>query len=127
MLADSFGRPLRFILTPGQRGDILTAPALLAGFTGDYVLGDKAYDSNDFRQIIAETGAIAVIPSNRSRKVLIPHDPVIYKMRNLIEMLKQTQALQALRNPLRPQGHILPGLLSHRRRHDLDAMNVDSP
>lgn len=85
MLADSLGRPLRFILTPGQSGDILTAPALLAGFTGDYVLGDKAYDSNDFRQTIAETGAIAVIPSNRSRKVLIPHDPVIYKMRNRIE------------------------------------------
>ena len=85
MLADSFGRPLRFILTPGQSGDILTAPALLAGFIGDYVLGDKAYDSNDFRQIIADTGAIAVIPSNRSRKVLIPHDPVIYKMRNRIE------------------------------------------
>lgn len=53
--------------------------------TNRLVLGDKAYDSNDFRQIIAETGAVAVIPSNRSRKVLIPHDPVIYKMRNRIE------------------------------------------
>lgn len=85
MLADSLGRPLRFILAPGQTGDILLAPTLLDGFSGDYVLGDKAFDSNQFRQTIADTGAIAVIPSNRSRKVIIPHDPVIYKLCNRIE------------------------------------------
>lgn len=85
MLADGLGRPLRFILTPGQAGDVLSAPALLDGFTPSAVLADKAYDSNAFRQIIAQTGAEAVIPSNRSRKTLIPHDPVIYKLRNRIE------------------------------------------
>lgn len=85
MLADSLGRPLRFILTPGQAGDVLSAPALLDGFTPRAVLADKAYDSNAFRQIVAQTGAEAVIPSNRSRKTLIPHDPIIYKLRNRIE------------------------------------------
>lgn len=85
MLADSLGRPLRFILTPGQTGDVLSAPALLDGFTAEAVLADKAYDSNAFRQIVAGTGAEAVIPSNRTRKVLIPHDPTIYKLRNRIE------------------------------------------
>lgn len=85
MLADSLGRPLHFILTPGQTGDICSAPALLEGWTAQAVLADKAYDSNAFRQIIAQTGAEAVIPSNRSRKVLIPHDPIVYKLRNRIE------------------------------------------
>lgn len=85
MLADSLGRPLRFILTPGQAGDVLSAPALLDGFTPSAVLADKAYDSNAFRQIVAATGAEAVIPSNRTRKTLIPHDPIIYKLRNRIE------------------------------------------
>lgn len=33
MLADALGRPLRFILTPGQTGDITQAPALLASRT----------------------------------------------------------------------------------------------
>ena len=85
MAADTLGRPLRFILTAGQSGDILAAPALIDGFDTEAVLADKAYDSNALRAIIADAGAKAVIPSNRSRKVIIPHDPAIYKHRNRIE------------------------------------------
>ena len=85
MVADTLGRPLRFILTAGQTGDILAAPALLDGFEAHAVLADKAYDSNALRAIIAHQGAEAVIPSNRSRKTIIPHDPTIYKHRNRIE------------------------------------------
>ena len=85
MVCDTLGRPLRFILTAGQRGDILIAPALLDGFEAKAVLADKAYDSNALRQLIADNGAEAVIPSNRSRKVVIPHDEVAYKDRNRIE------------------------------------------
>jgi transposase len=85
MVCDGLGRPLRFVLTAGQRHDSLTAKALLDGFDAQAVLADKAYDSNDLRAFIAETGAEAVIPSNRSRKVLIPHDETAYKDRNRIE------------------------------------------
>jgi len=45
MAVDGRGRPLRLILTPGQRGDALLAPALLEGLTPRRVLADKAYDS----------------------------------------------------------------------------------
>jgi len=85
MLADTLGRPLRFILTPGQSGDILAAPALLDGFAAKAVLADKAYDSSALRQIIADIGAEAVIPSNRTRKVIIPHNAATYRHRNRIE------------------------------------------
>jgi transposase len=85
MLADALGRPLRFILTPGQTGDITQAPALLQGQSGNAVIADKAYDSNALRAIIADMGAEAVIPSNRCRKLPIPHDAVAYKHRNRIE------------------------------------------
>ena len=85
MLADALGRPLRFIVTPGQTGDITQAPTLLKGQAGDAVLADKAYDSNTLRALIAEMGANAVIPSNRSRKAIIPHDTAVYKLRNRIE------------------------------------------
>lgn len=85
MLADALGRPLRFILTPGQTGDITQAPALLHGQEGEAVLADKAYDSNALRAIIAAMGAEAVIPSNRCRKTVIPHDTILYKQRNRIE------------------------------------------
>lgn len=76
MLADTFGRPLRFRITPGQASDIASAPALLA---------DKTYDGNDLRSQIAAMDAEAVIPSKRNRKVPIPHDARIYKHRNQIE------------------------------------------
>ena len=75
MLADSLGRPLRFILTGGHTHDIVAAPALLDGIDGAAVIADKAYDSNDLRQTIADAGMLAVIPSKRLRKVQIPHDP----------------------------------------------------
>ena len=37
------------------------------------------------RTLIAEAGAEAVIPSNRTRKVLIPYDAAAYRLRNRIE------------------------------------------
>jgi transposase len=58
---------------------------LLEGQAGDAVLADKAYDSNAFREVIAAMGAKAVIPSNRARKIIIPHDAETYKQRNRIE------------------------------------------
>jgi len=85
MLADALGRPLRLIVTAGQVGDITQAPALLEGQNGDAVLADKAYDSKALRTIIADMNAEAVIPSNRSRKIIIPHDATTYKQRNRIE------------------------------------------
>lgn len=85
MLADALGRPLRFIVTAGQASDITQASALLQGQAGRAVLADKAYDSNALRAIIAAMGAEAVIPSNRTRKVPIPHDADTYKHRNRIE------------------------------------------
>jgi len=85
MLADSLGRPLRFILTPGQVGDITQAPALLEGRRAQHVIADTAYDSRALRDTIAAMGATAVIPTNPTRKHHIPHDRVIYRLRNRIE------------------------------------------
>ncbi len=85
MICDTFGRPLRFMLTAGQRHDNLTAKALLEGFQAQAVLADRAYDNNDLRKAISAMGAQAVIPSTRSRKVPIAHDAAVYKERNRIE------------------------------------------
>lgn len=85
MLADALGRPLRFILTPGQAGDITQAPALLEGQTADHVIADTAYDSRALRDIIQAIGAQAVIPSNPTRKHPFEHDPAVYRLRNRIE------------------------------------------
>ena len=85
MLADALGRPLRFIITAGQAGDITQAPALLDGQAGHAGIADKAYDSKALRETIAGIGAEAVIPLNRCRRIAIPHHAAAYKLRNRIE------------------------------------------
>ena len=85
MACDSLGRPVRFLLAAGQSHDILAAPALIEGFAPLAVMADRAYDFNAFRDVIAQAGAEAVIPSTRSRKTPIPHNPVLYRLRNRIE------------------------------------------
>ncbi len=85
MACDSLGRPLRLLIAAGQSHDILAAPALIAGLTPQTVMADRAYDSNALRQEIDKIGAKAVIPSTRSRKAPIPHDPILYRLRNRIE------------------------------------------
>lgn len=85
MAVDALGRPLRLILTPGQRGDAPLAPALLDGLSPRRVLADKAYDSNALRELIATMGAEAVIPCNPTRKKMIPYDFEAYKVRNTVE------------------------------------------
>lgn len=63
MICDTLGRPLRFMLTAGQRHDNLTAKALLEGFRAEAVLPDRAYDNNDLRQAIADI--LRQIPCSR--------------------------------------------------------------
>ena len=46
----------------------------------------RAMEKNQRRgRIVAGLGATAVIPSNRTRKIIIPHDATAYKQRNRIE------------------------------------------
>ena len=73
------------LLTPGQAADIKSAPALLEGMVAHGVIADKGYDSNALRALISQAGMAVVIPSNRTRKVLIPYDAHLYKTRNRIE------------------------------------------
>lgn len=49
------------------------------------LIGDKGYDSNWFRQALAEKGIAPCIPSNRTRKRSLPYDPVLYRQRHKIE------------------------------------------
>ncbi len=85
MAVDGLGRPLKLILTPGQRGDAPLAPALLEGLSLRRVLADKAYDSNALRELIAGLGTEAVIPRNPTRRRTIPYDFEAYKFTNTVE------------------------------------------
>ncbi|RFD21487.1 hypothetical protein DY926_00640 [Komagataeibacter melaceti] len=77
--------PLHFIITTGQVADITHAQALLADQKGASVIVGKTYDSNALRALVTQMGAESVIPCNRTRKIIIPHDTRAYKLRNCIE------------------------------------------
>jgi transposase len=51
------------------------------------LIADKAYDTNAFRQLLAERGVLAIIPSSARRKPPIPHKPQIYRQRSRIERM----------------------------------------
>ena len=85
-MTDGYGRIAAFSLTPGNVADISAAPALLATMPAPRrLLGDRGYDANSLRAVLARAGTEAVIPSTRSRKRPIPHDVRAYRARNLIE------------------------------------------
>ncbi len=86
---DALGNPVRLLLTAGQASEYGQANALIEGFDADYVLADKGYDSDEFVEIVAKTGAVAVIPSRRHRKEQRDYDRELYKERNLVERLFQ--------------------------------------
>jgi transposase len=66
---DALGNPLRFLLTGGQAHDLTQAHELIAGYQSEYVIADKGYDAQPFRQSIQEKGMTPVIPPRSSRPV----------------------------------------------------------
>lgn len=48
-------------------------------------MADAAYDSDMFRQVITDKGALAVIPNNPSRARKYPLDKHLYAQRHLVE------------------------------------------
>jgi transposase len=84
---DALGRPLCFLLTPGQAADCRQARALLEGLAFERLIGDRGYDTDEPRDWAEELGAEAVIPSKRNRKAPIPHDRAAYRERHRVENL----------------------------------------
>ena len=85
-VVDARGNLGRFILLPGQRHDSVGVAPVLDGIEVSALLADKAFDSNAIRALIAERGAVAVIPSKADGSVPIPHDAEMYNWRHLVEI-----------------------------------------
>ena len=84
-VVDGLGNPVDFVLTGGEVHDSVCADALLDGKSADFVLADKAYDSNKILEKIEAMDAVAVIPPKTNRKEQREYDKHYYKDRNLVE------------------------------------------
>jgi len=82
---DGVGKPVKFILTPGQDHDITQGPALLADVDPDRVIADRGYDSDAFIETIKSKKAEPVIPPRSNRTEQRSYDKEEYKKRNVVE------------------------------------------
>ena len=89
MISDSFGNPVDFILSEGQVHDSKFAGKLIQLSDGENFIADKAYDSEEIRDMISNKGAQAIIPKkiNAVDKINFGFDKFLYKFRHLAENL----------------------------------------
>jgi len=87
-VTDDSGRPVRFFITAGQVSDYTGAAALMNGLPeADWLLADRGYDADWFREGLIDKGTRLCILGRRSRKTTIKYDKRRYKRRNRIERM----------------------------------------
>ena len=87
-VTDANGRPLSFFMTAGQISDYTGAAALLDDLPkAQWLLGDRGYDADWFRDALQQEGIKPCIPGRKSRLDPIKYDKRRYKRRNRIEIM----------------------------------------
>jgi transposase len=87
-ICDSQGRPLNLFVTAGQVSDYIRARAFLSSLPDvDWLLGDRGYDADWFREALKDKGIRACIPGRKQRKTQVKYDKRRYKRRNRIEIM----------------------------------------
>lgn len=87
-ITDINGRPIRFFISAGQISDYTGAAALLGDMPkAQWLLGDRGYDADWFREALQNKGIRPCIPGRKARKKPIKYDKRRYKRRNRIEIM----------------------------------------
>lgn len=88
VLADAKGCPIHMFLLAGRTPDDSGARALLSqALPAGALLTDRGHDAAWFRDALIEAGVSRCIPSRLGRKVQIPHDAALYRLRHKIETM----------------------------------------
>jgi transposase len=88
IVADGRGRAVAFALAPGQAHELPLAPGLLDRLPRVplWVVGDRGYSSDAFRELVWSKGARPAIPT-RSNEAAVACPAWIYHNRNRVERL----------------------------------------
>ena len=74
------------LLSEGQMSDYKGAALMLDAIPrAKVMLGDRGYDADWFRAALSQRGIAPCIPSKVNRKIPIPHDRALYRLRHKIE------------------------------------------
>ena len=85
MAVDANGMPVRMFITAGTTHDIKLGEKLIENIDAEYLIADKAYDSQPFIETAEKSGTITVIPPKKNRKEQRFYDKDLYKLRHLVE------------------------------------------
>jgi transposase len=87
-VTDARGRPIRLFVTAGQVSDYIGARALLNSLTNaDWLLVDRGYDADWFREALIDKKIVPCIPGRKSRDKPVKYDRRRYRKRNRIEIM----------------------------------------
>ena len=87
-VTDANGRPIAFFMTAGQVSDYTGAAALLDSLPkAQWMLADRGYDADWFRDALQEKGITPCIPGRKIRNKTVKYDKRRYKRRNRIEIM----------------------------------------
>ena len=93
------GKPVAFVLTPGQQHEATLFEQLMTGgmvkrpgggrprVRPKRVCGDKGYSSRKIRSYLRRRGIRYTIPRKRNERRTGPFDKVLYRLRNRVERL----------------------------------------
>ena len=85
-VCDGRGRPLVMLLSEGQMSDYKGAALMLDAIPpAKVLLADRGYDADWLREALVTRGTAACIPSKSNRKIPLPHDKAVYRLRHRIE------------------------------------------
>jgi transposase len=88
VITDSSGRPIQFFITAGQVSDYTGAAALMNGLPeAEWLLADRGYGADWFREALIDKGTKPCIPGRKSRKKTVKYDKRRYTRRNRIERM----------------------------------------
>ncbi|MDB5682790.1 MAG: transposase [Sphingomonas bacterium] len=113
-VTDANGRPLSFFMTAGQVNHYTGAAALLDELPkAQWLLGDRGYDADWFRDALEAKGIQPCIPGRKSRNEPVRCDKRRYRRRSRIEiMFGRLKDWRRVATPLRP---VFNRLLLRRR------------
>ena len=77
--------PIDLTVTSGTVADSSQADKLISEIEGQYLLADRAYDTNYVLDLVASKGMEAVIPSKRNRKKKREYNQEVYENRYQVE------------------------------------------
>jgi len=87
-VTDAIGRPITFFMSAGQVSDYTGAAALLRELPeADWLLADRGYDADWFRDALKDKAIKPCIPGRKKRKTPVKYDKRRYKRRNRIEIM----------------------------------------